>query len=502
MTAPSGSTPPTGALATNTSPWRGAHRIVTVGLVALASLSAFEALAVSTAMPTVAAALDGFSLYAMAFAAPIASGVVGMTVAGLWADRRGPGPALVWGVVLFVAGVLVAGLAHTMPMLVVGRVVQGIGSGLETVAMYVVVARAYPAAVRPRVFAAFAAAWVIPGVVGPLIAGLMVEHLGWRWVFLAVPALAIPALLAVRPALAGLGPAPRDAEDPEDEDAPAEPRGRTGPRRLLLLSVVAATAVIALHHGGQQSGASAVVWIVVAGAALVVGLPPLLPVGTLRSGRGLPTVILLRGLMSAAFFGGEVFLPLLLQTRHSLSPSGAGAVLTFAAVTWSLGSAVRGRATGWKDTTFLRGGTLGMAAGIVLAALLVAPATPVALGYAGWALAGFGIGLAMPTTSVLTLQLSAPAEQGSNSSALQIMDSVATALALALAGSLFTALGGESSDSAFVAGFAVAAAIALLGTALSGRVLPARGLGARPPAPGAVPGRTAPEHGSPPLSTM
>jgi len=502
VTAPSGSTPPTGAPATSTSPWRGAHRIVTIGLVALASLSAFEALAVSTAMPTVAAALDGFGLYAMAFAAPIASGVVGMTVAGLWADRRGPGPALVWGVVLFVAGVLVAGLAHTMPMLVVGRVVQGVGSGLETVAMYVVVARAYPVAVRPRVFAAFAAAWVIPGVVGPLIAGLMVEHLGWRWVFLAVPALAIPALLAVRPALAGLGPAPHDADAPEG--APAERRGRTGPRRLLLLSVVAATAVIALHHGGQQSGASAVVWIVVAGAALVVGLPPLLPVGTLRSGRGLPTVILLRGLMSAAFFGGEVFLPLLLQTRHSLSPSGAGAVLTFAAVTWSLGSAVRGRATGWKDTTFLRGGTLGMAAGIVLAALLVAPATPVALGYAGWALAGFGIGLAMPTTSVLTLQLSPPAEQGSNSSALQIMDSVATALALALAGSLFTALGGESSDSAFVAGFAVAAAIALLGTALSGRVLPSRGLRARPTAPGesAAPAQPAPEQGSPPLSTM
>lgn len=467
MTAPSGTTPSSGTPSASASPWRGSHRIVTIGLVALASLSAFEALAVSTAMPTVATVLDGFHLYAMAFAAPIASSVVGMTLAGRWSDRRGPGPVLVWGVALFVLGVLVAGLAVSMEMLVVGRVVQGVGSGLETVAMYVVVARVYPALVRPRVFAAFAAAWVIPGVVGPLIAGLIVEHMGWRWVFLAVPALAIPALLAVRPALAGLGP----------QDDPAASSAASPAQRLLPLSLLAAVAVLALHHGGQQKGVSAAVWIVLAGAALAVSLPPLLPAGTLRSRRGLPTVILLRGLMSAAFFGGEVFLPLLLQSRHGLSPSEAGAVLTLAAVTWSLGSAVRGRVTSLRDTAFLRGGTLVMAVGTALAALLVAPATPVLIGYAGWAVTGFGIGLAMPTTSVLTLQLSAPAEQGANSSALQTMDAIATALALALAGSLFSALGGTSSDSAFIAGFGAAGVIALAAAALSGRVVDSRHAG-------------------------
>ncbi|WP_199824743.1 MFS transporter [Cellulomonas timonensis] len=466
MTAPSGTTPPSGATSASASPWRGSHRIVTIGLVALASLSAFEALAVSTAMPTVATALDGFHLYAMAFAAPIASSVVGMTMAGRWSDRRGPGPVLVWGVALFVLGVLVAGLAVSMEMLVVGRVVQGVGSGLEIVAMYVVVARAYPALVRPRVFAAFAAAWVIPGVVGPLIAGLIVEHVGWRWVFLAVPALAIPALLAVRPATAGLGPQ-------DDGATGGAASGRTA-QRLLPLSLLAAVAVLALHHGGQQKGVSAAVWIVLAGAALAVSLPPLLPAGTLRSRQGLPTVILLRGLMSAAFFGGEVFLPLLLQSRHGLSPSGAGAVLTLAAVTWSVGSSVRGRVTTLRDTVFLRGGTLVMAVGTAMAALLVAPATPVLIGYAGWALTGFGIGLAMPTTSVLTLQLSTPAEQGANSSALQTMDAIATALALALAGSLFSALGGTSSDSAFMAGFGAAGVIALVAMALSGRVVASR----------------------------
>lgn len=453
---------PTAPVPASTSPWRGEHRTVTAGLVALATLSAFEALAVSTAMPTVAEALDGFSLYAMAFAAPIASSVVGMTIAGRWSDRRGPAPALVWGVVAFVVGVVVAGLAQSMPMLVAGRVVQGIGSGLEIVAMYVVVARAYPALVRPRVFAAFAAAWVVPGIVGPFIAGLVVEHLGWRWVFLAVPALAIPALLAVRPALRGLGPVP--------DAMPSTATGRRAPRNLAPLSVLTAVAVLALHHGGQQPGGWAVVWVGLAVVGLAVGLPPLLPVGTLRARRGLPTAILLRGLLSAAFFGAEVFLPLLLQTRHDLSPSAAGAVLTFAAITWSIGSWVRGRAITVPDTVFLGGGALVMGVGIAVVNLLIAPSVPVAIGYAGWAVAGFGIGVALPTTSILTLHLSPPAEQGANSSALQTMDAVASASALALGGTLFTVLGGATSDAAFVAGFAVAAGISLVAMLVSGRV--------------------------------
>ncbi|MEE3919067.1 MFS transporter [Micromonospora sp. BRA006-A] len=113
--------------------------------------------------------------------------------------RARPRPALWHGVVWFVAGLVVAGAATTMEVLVVGRAVQGFGSGLVSVALYVVVGQAYPEQLRRRIFAAFAAAWVVPSLVGPALAGLIVEHLGWRWVFLAVPAVAIPAALLVQP---------------------------------------------------------------------------------------------------------------------------------------------------------------------------------------------------------------------------------------------------------------------------------------------------------------
>ena len=120
-----------------------AYRSLTLGAVALISLIAFEALAVATAMPTVARALDGLPLYALAFAGPLASGVVGMVASGLWSDARGPAGPLWTGTALFVLGLVLAATAPTMGVLVLGRLVQGVGGGLITVALYVVVGRAF-----------------------------------------------------------------------------------------------------------------------------------------------------------------------------------------------------------------------------------------------------------------------------------------------------------------------------------------------------------------------
>ncbi|MGW6128793.1 MFS transporter [Cellulomonas sp. NPDC055163] len=510
----------------STSPFVPGLRATTLGMLALIALGAFEALAVSTAMPSVVTDLGGFELYATAFAGPVAAGVVGLTVAGLWSDRRSPVAPLLTGVALFLAGLVVAGLAGSMPVLVAGRVVQGVGSGLYSVVLYVVVARVYPEATRPRVFAAFAAAWVVPGLIGPFLAGVIVEQLGWRWVFLGVPLLAVPAVLALWPALASIRQAPPASAGPSgggesagttSPDAPstenagsrdAVPAGTTTPgapsrgdatgtapsggaavgrsapgrsgvrtsTQLVALSVVAAVGVLALHHAGQQRGASALVWTLAGGAAVALTLPRMLPTGTLRAARGLPSVIALRGLLSAAFTAAEVFLPLLLQTHRGLGPSAAGAVLTCAAVSWSTGSWLRGRGFGgWSDVRWLRAGGGAMVAGITVVALVVAPAVPVAIAYVGWTVAGLGMGLAFPTTSILTLRLSPPESQGANSSALQIMDSVSIALVLALSGALLTALGGPAALGAFAAGFALAAVVAAGSVAVAHRTVPRRG---------------------------
>lgn len=436
-------------------------RAITVGMIALASLVAFEYLAVTTAMPTVVEALDGLALYPLAFGGALAAGVVGMVVSGSWSDTRGPAGPLWGGVAWFVAGLLLAGLAPAMWAVVVGRVVQGFGGGLLSVALYVVVARVYPAELRPRIFAGYAAAWVLPSIVGPAIAGLIVEQVGWRWVFLGVPILAVPAALLLRPGLAGLGAPPRD-EDASDP-VPA-------PTRRVPWALGAAASALLLHYGGQQRGPSAVVLLGVALAGLAVFAPRLLPAGTLRVRRGLPAVVALRGIAGAAFVGAEVYVPLMLSRERGLSPAAAGLTLTAAALGWGTGSWYRGRPNQrYSPTRILQAGMALIAYGIAAVALLVAPAVPTALGVVGWAVAGLGMGVVFPTLSLLTLELSPPAEQGTNSSALQLGDSLFTASVLALGGALFTALLSRSSTAAFLAGYAVAGGLALLGLAMASR---------------------------------
>ncbi|ATO15777.1 MFS transporter [Micromonospora sp. WMMA2032] len=439
--------------------WSPRLRAMTVGIVALVSLLAFEALAVGTAMPTVARSLDGLGLYALAFGGPFASGVVAMVVSGIWCDARGPRPAMWHGVAWFVAGLAVAGAATTMGTLVAGRVVQGFGSGLLSVALYVIVGQAYPEGLRRRIFAAFAAAWVVPSLVGPAVAGLIVEHLGWRWVFLAVPAIAVPAVLLVQPGLRALA-------------ARVPTRPPTGALARIGWACGAGASAALLHHGGQQRGVLAAGLVGAALAGLLVSVPRLLPAGFLRAARGLPTVIGLRGLASAAFAGAEVVIPLMLSRERGFSPTGAGLVLTVGALSWSVGSWIQGRIPAPRSAASLpRAGLACIAVGTAGVTLALLPGVPVAPAVLAWSVAGLGMGLLYPSLSVLTLELSAPAEQGRNSSALQLGDSLAAATVLALTGAVLAA-GSSPGPASYASTLAVAAGCGLLGLLLAGRVVP------------------------------
>ncbi|WDZ86050.1 MFS transporter [Micromonospora cathayae] len=431
-------------------------RAMTVGSVALISLLAFEALAVGTAMPTVARSLDGLALYALAFGGSFASGVLAMVLSGIWCDVRGPRGPMWHGVAWFVAGLLIAGTAPVMSLLVVGRFVQGFGSGLLMVALYVIVGRVYPESTHRRVFAAFAAAWVVPSLVGPALAGLVVEHLGWRWVFLAVPAVAVPAVLLVNPGLRSVGA-------PDGGRAPRDAVARIG------WACGAAASAALLHYGGQQRGPLAVGLVVAALVGLLVCAPRLLPAGFLRAGRGLPTVVGLRGLASAAFVGAEVVIPLLLSRERGLSPTAAGIALTVGAVSWSLGSWLQGRLPEPRSrATLPRVGMLCIGTGVAVFALALWPAVPVPVAVLGWSLSGLGMGLTYPTLSVLTLELSASGEQGRNSSSLQLSDALFAATVLASTGAL---LAGGPDPTAYLTALAVSAGLALLGSTLAGRVV-------------------------------
>jgi MFS family permease len=425
------------------------RKALTAGLVAMVSLVAFEYVAVAIAMPVVAADLGGIELYGLAFSGAMAAGVVGTVLGGRWADLRGPLAPLWTGVAAFIAGLTVAGTAPTMEVLIAGRLVQGFGGALVNVALYVVVARVYPEELHPKIFSLFATAWVVPSMVGPGIVGVIVDVLDWRWVFLLVPFLTVVGGLLLLRGLAG------------------QPvRGGQGAPAPGFGAMIGWAAVTAVAAGLMQYGSNGQVVLLVIGLViLAVALPRLLPAGTLKAARGLPAVVVLRGLATGALFATEVIIPLMLINERGLSPLWAGIALTGGAVTWSFASWLQGREV-FSQITNLRLGSAMLAAGVLLMGAVTFAVVPVALAYPSWIVAGFGMGLIYPTLSVLTLELSEPGEEGANSSALQVGEAVFSVVAVAVTSALFTAVG-----SGYWAVFAAALVMALVGLAIAPRAV-------------------------------
>ncbi|NRQ38856.1 MFS transporter [Nonomuraea sp. NN258] len=417
------------------------YRSLSVGLVALVMLVAFEAMAVNTAMPVVAADLGGMHLYNLAFSATLAASVIATVLGGRWSDVKGPLQPVAVGVTGFVAGLLVAGFASNMEVFVAGRFIQGLGAGLVQVALYVLVARVYPAAMHPKVFALFSAAWVVPSMVGPAISGFVVQNADWRWIFWAVSLIVIPAALLLWRGTAGQHLA----------DGIAEPAPGLG-RKLVWATVTAVAAALIQYGSALELAGLPLLGVGV--VLLVVALPRLLMPGSLRAARGLPTAPVLRGLAYGSLMAAEVLIPLMLMKERGLDAVGAGIVLTIGALGWSTGSWIKGRGL-IGHLTAIRGGAIMITAGILMVMLVLIDSVPILVAYVAMAIAGLGIGALHPTVSVLVLEMSRQGEEGQNSAAVGVGESVFTVVAVAVSGALFTAAG-----QSYVAGLAFTAVLA------------------------------------------
>ncbi len=432
------------------------HRRTTVGLITLVTFVAFEAMAVATAMPTAVAELDGLAWYGWPFTAFLVAQVIGMVLGGDVGDRRGARVALLWGVGVFAAGLVAAGTAVDMPLFVAGRAVQGLGGGLIAVSIYVVAGAAYRPRLRPALFGAVSAAWVVPSLVGPVVAGVLTATASWRWVFLGILPLVAVGLLLVLPAVQGLA-------------VPTDRPVTEGARRWW--AVLAGAGVGGLQLAGQRLDAVAVPIGLAGLLALLLGLRRLLPAGTGRAARGLPTVVASRGLLAGAFFGVEALIPFALTHLHGYPPTAAGIPLTAGAVGWSLASALQGRRPDLSRVRLLQAGFALVVLGVGGTALVASPALGGVSVYGTWAVAGLGMGLGMSSVGVLLLDLSPAHRRGTDSAALQIADVTGAALCIGGVGVLLAAAtaGVLPLATAVVLGVTGCTAVGALGWSVAGR---------------------------------
>jgi MFS family permease len=436
------------------------HRLLLIGIVCLITLVAVEAMAISTVMPVVEAELGDLWLYGWVFSAFYLGNLVGVVVGGRAVDRVPPIGPMTVGIAVFLAGLTVGGLAPAMWVLVLGRLLQGVGAGVVPAVAYVCVGRGFPTELRPRVFAVMSTAWVVPSLVSPLLASEVADRVGWRWVFLGlIPVTLVVALLAV--------PALRSVPTPET----GGPVGSSTPLRSVLLLAGGAAVLL----GGFSLGTP---WIGVPVA--IVGLLVLLPAfrsltpdGTLRAVPALPAAVLTRGVLTFAFFGADAFVSLAMTSVRGASTRTAGVVLASSSLLWTAGSWVQARySDAWGATRLVRIGGTTLAVGCVAMAASLSTAVPLGVWLVAGGLTGFGIGIAYSPLSVVTLAEAEPGHEGAATSALQMTDILGIALGTGLAGVLVNS--GDRLDLAAwlpLAGvFATSALVALGVVALAPRL--------------------------------
>ena len=406
--------------------WAPERRLLTIGLLGLVTAAAFEGMAVPTALPAVVADLGDLDLYGWAFSAFWLTNIIGITLAGSDADRRGPGRALAIGVALFAAGLLVSGLANGMPMVIAGRAIQGFGSGAIGSVVYAAIARAYPSSVTPRMIALVSSAWVVPGLVGPGLAGFVTDALDWRWVFLGIVPPVILMGVAVYPQLARLGAA-----------APTRVPMRPDASRAFDAVRLAIGSTIVLGSLTVGSLPLAVALGLAGGWLAVAALRHLLPPGALRLAPGRPAVVASIFGVAFSFLGAEAFVPLSVVEVRGGSVTLGGIALSVAAVTWTMGSWLQARAAaaGIRRALVTSGAGL-IGAGIVITSLVLLPGTPVLIASLGWAVGGLGMGLAYSMLALVMLETSKPGEEGFSSSAVQLMFTLGTAFGAGIGGAI------------------------------------------------------------------
>jgi MFS family permease len=404
-------------------PWRevfrGKRGRLTVGLLLLEALVAIQVLVVATILPDIRRDLGMVQLYGLVFTASSLATLGAIPIAGRAVDRFGARATLTPVLACFTAGLVVSACAPAMPVLLIGQCLQGAGGGGLYALAVGAIAKTYPDRLRPRVMALLASMWILPGLIGPPVGAIIASTIGWRWTFLAPIPVLIGAWILITPAL-GLIP------DPEPDSG--EGFGLRWPLQL----VVGAGLVFTSFTFVQ-------VWaIAMFAAGLVIGIPALravVPAGTFRAAPGAPASALAAFLLSLGFLAMDGFLTLMLTDVRDLSLGAAGIAITLATLTWALGSAWQsGRAQRMPLPRLLRIGAIATIAGQVFVMGALLTEVPVGAAFVGWAIVGFGMGVAFPTIPLAVMRMAIPGREAEQLSSVLVMDVLGMATGAGLGG--------------------------------------------------------------------
>ena len=444
--APAGPADPANAPAAHLDGWSdllsGRHLAIVLVMASGVLLYAMNLYFTAALMPSIVADIGGQQYYAWVTTAFVISAIVASLFVSRILDWKGPALAYVTAFVVFALGAAANAASPTMELLIVGRVVQGLGGGLLAGLGYAVIRAALPERHWARATGVVSAMWGLGTLFGPALGGVFAELGLWRWSY---GALAVVSLLFGVIAQRAFGHMAGS--------------GRRSPVPLASLTpLVLATVAISLSAIAPTGWPT----LTMAGIGLVLlwlfvaverrAKETILPRITYRRGHSLKWVYLTVAALSAGVTV-ENFIPLFGQQLAGLSPLVAGflgAVLSLAWVIAQLFVVSVKSETGRRRA--IRAGPLLLTAGLIAFGLLQVTGADMAMALvwaAVLAIAGVGIGLAWPLLGVAAMSSAHdPAEGGKAAAAITITQLIAFSITSALAGTLMAAGGDSAVDSA------------------------------------------------------
>jgi MFS family permease len=439
----------------------------TVGLLLMEGLVAVQVLVTVAVLPAVVSDLGSVRLFGAALSSSQVATVIVLPFTPRLVTRWGLRGAFYASLAAFGAGSLVVISAPASWVFVAGLFVQGAGSGAQYALLLALFTRRYPLRLRPRMYAALAVAWALPGLLGPAYGGFVASTLGWRWAFALILPLVVPAVWMLHPSLTEPG-----GPDERSDEVPL-------PTSVL---VVFAVSMLALLTALTASGLLGALLVVPFAVAAVAALTRILPRGTFTARRGLPAVIASGFLTSAAFFSVDGFLPAYLTRVAGLRLTVAALVVTCGTLAWTIGSWAQARlANSWPiarvavlGETLLLLGVGGVIAGVAIDAAIIV--------YLAWGVAACGMGMTYPAIGVLATEVASGGAEVTTLAQYQLGDVLGSAFGPALVGIAVTTatFRGLHLQDGLLIGFSTTCAIVLAALFASAR-LPATS--SRRPAP-------------------
>jgi len=412
--------------------FKAPYRALTIGIILAVTTVAFEGLAVTTIAPKLAQQLEGMQFYGWIFSAFLLAQIVGTMTMGQQIDKKGVFKPFVWGIGLFVIGIIIAAASVNMFMLVGGRVFQGFGAGTIVTCVYYSITMCYPDHLRTKILAAFSSAYILPALIGPYVAGVLAEFVSWRFVFWFVLPLIALAVFLTLPSFRSIKPVAEEGSSAKSE--------RT--QRKEWQSVVLAVGTGLLLGGlGILTTWKGIVLVIAGIAFMIYPLRKLLPQGTLRLQRGFPAIIASRGLYFACYIAAESYIVLAFTTVKGYSADVAGLIIAGGSLAWSTGAWLQSkldeRDGGSGRVNRVISGIGIILAGIVLVVITIAmPGAGIGIAVISQMLAGFGMGLVNPTVAAIAMQQASKEKAGEVSSHLQFVDAFGPGLSIGIGGAL------------------------------------------------------------------